>query len=68
MIDFYYHRLKLVIEVDGVYHEKEDRKILDIERSDALKELRIHIIRYTNSEILNDLEEVMDKINFLLRL
>ena|SRR5690554_1903588 len=63
IVDFYCHQLKLVIEVDGGYHEKEEQKALDIERSDLLKELEIHIIRYTNSEILNDMEEVMDKIN-----
>jgi very-short-patch-repair endonuclease len=71
IVDFYCHRLKLVIEVDGGYHEDENQKVLDIERSHALKELGIHIIRYTNSEILNDLEKVLDKINseinFLLR-
>tara|TARA_R110000751_G_scaffold210384_1_gene314105 strand:+ start:17098 stop:17499 length:402 start_codon:yes stop_codon:yes gene_type:complete len=71
IVDFYCHQLKLVIEVDGGYHEKENQKVLDIERSDTLKELGLHIIRYTNSEILDDMEKVLDKINseinFLLR-
>ena len=44
--DFYCHKLKLVIEVDGSIHENEDVKRNDIEREANLKSLGLHILRF----------------------
>ena len=37
IVDFYCHKLKMVIEIDGKYHETTEQKKLDTERSDILK-------------------------------
>ena len=37
IVDFYCHKLKLIIEIDGGYHDSKDQKLLDAERSELLK-------------------------------
>lgn len=60
--DFYCHKLKLIIEVDGKYHESEEQKNYDLERSELLTFQGIQIIRFTNEEVLNDIELVLKEI------
>jgi very-short-patch-repair endonuclease len=60
IVDFYCHNVKLVIEVDGSIHELQ--KEYDINRSDELNNLGLNVIRFTNEEVLNDIELVIDEI------
>jgi very-short-patch-repair endonuclease len=62
IVDFYCHKLKLVIEIDGGYHDSNDQKILDSERSEILKFQELEIIRFTNDEVLGNIEFVIRKI------
>jgi very-short-patch-repair endonuclease len=55
--DFYCPQLLLVIEIDGDTHTPEGS--YDIKRSNMLKEkYEIEVLRYTNNEILHNLEGV----------
>ena len=58
--DFYCHALKLVIEVDGSVHEQ--RREYDAGRTDELANNMITVIRFTNEEVNNDIENVMMRI------
>lgn len=60
--DFYCHEKKLVIEVDGEYHEHIDQKKYDIGREDELGNFGIKVIRFTNDEVENDIEIVLKDI------
>jgi len=60
--DFYSHELKLVIEVDGGIHNKLSQKEHDGNRSAELERLGIRVIRFSNEEIINDIEEVKKRI------
>jgi len=60
--DFYCHRVKLVIEIDGGYHNNEEQKEYDIGRTVELNELGITVIRFTNSEVENEIEKVIEAI------
>ncbi len=60
--DFYCHELKLVIEIDGLIHSKEDIKINDEERQTEIEALGIKIIRFTNKEVVHSLEKVLTLI------
>jgi len=60
--DFYCHELKLIIEVDGEVHEKNDQKAYDSARSAYLKKLGIHILRLKNKEILADLKKTLHEL------
>jgi very-short-patch-repair endonuclease len=52
--DFYCHKLKLVIELDGNVHELESVKIKDEIREEAIKAFGIEIIRFENDDIFNN--------------
>ena len=62
IVDFYCHKLKLVIEIDGGYHDSKDQKILDAERSEILKFQKLKVIRFTNDEVLGNIDFVIRKI------
>ncbi len=61
-MDFYCHKYKLVIEVDGSIHEIEEVKIRDKEREIELKNYNLNIIRFTNKEVSRNLHSVLNKI------
>jgi very-short-patch-repair endonuclease len=58
IVDFYCPSLKLVIEVDGDSHFTSEGKDYDLERTDILKGHGLKIVRFTNSEVLNNFESV----------
>ncbi|GAB2633293.1 endonuclease domain-containing protein [Belliella aquatica] len=62
IIDFYCHQYKLVIELDGDVHEEKDQKERDLGREEELKNLGLHIIRFSNESVLNETNEVLFKI------
>jgi very-short-patch-repair endonuclease len=57
--DFYCHKVKLIIEVDGSIHDLQERKEFDKERENDLKKWGYTIIRFTNQEVASQSEEVM---------
>ncbi|MGG9964763.1 DUF559 domain-containing protein [Ferruginibacter sp. SUN106] len=61
--DFYCHQIKLVIEIDGAVHNKEDVKINDVIRQKEIEALGITVIRFTNSQVKNSIEKVVETIS-----
>ena len=62
IVDFYSHKAKLVIEVDGEVHNKPDIIEYDSGRTKELEEFGLNVIRFSNQEIFNKMEEVILKI------
>ena len=60
IVDFYSSKLLLVIEIDGSSHN--EKRARDQLRDEYLKACGIATLRFTNEEILNDLETVKNKI------
>jgi len=60
--DFYCHKLKLVIELDGEYHNTEEQISLDDARTKDIEHFGISVIRFTNKDIINDIDSVIEKI------
>lgn len=60
--DFYCHEKKLIIELDGSIHDKPESIIKDEERTKALNNFGIKVIRFKNDELYNNLNQVLDKI------
>ena len=60
ILDFYCHALMLAIEVDGNIHLIQNE--YDQSRTDELEKFGIKLIRFTNKEIENEIEEVLLKI------
>ncbi|MDP2422895.1 MAG: DNA methyltransferase [Bacteroidales bacterium] len=65
--DFYCHEKKLVIEVDGGYHNKQEQKEYDEARTQVINEYGITVIRFTNDEVLNNIQTVLNKIRQALK-
>ena len=60
--DFVCLQEKLVIEIDGLIHQLPDVHENDIARESWLKEQGFEVIRFTNEEVLGDIDEVRYKI------
>jgi very-short-patch-repair endonuclease len=62
IVDFYCHKHKLVIEVDGEIHLQEDILERDDGRAYEIERFGLKILRFTNKEINDNLESVKAKI------
>lgn len=64
--DFYCHQLKLIIEVDGEYHNAPEQIKIDDERTQVLQDNGMKIIRFTNCEIENNIGKVITQIGLII--
>lgn len=60
--DFYCHELKLVIEIDGGIHLLKENRSYDITRTTSLNEFGIQIIRFTNDQVINNVDQIIEEI------
>lgn len=60
--DFYCHKIKLVIELNGGYHENKEVRIYDATREKYISDFGIRVIRFKNEEVITDIENVVIKI------
>jgi very-short-patch-repair endonuclease len=61
-VDFYCHKVLLVIEVDGKIHELDDVKQYDAERQEYLEALGHTVLRFTNEMVLEEPDKVVGEI------
>ncbi|MBT3383107.1 MAG: isoleucine--tRNA ligase [Prolixibacteraceae bacterium] len=64
--DFVCLEKQLIVEIDGGYHSLPEVKISDKQRTEILEELGFAIIRFTNEEVINNTEGVLNKITSVL--
>lgn len=62
VVDFFCYEAMLVIEVDGEVPDTPYQKERDIERTKILNNFELQEIRFTNAEVLDDIESVLNKI------
>jgi cyclase len=67
VLDFYCHPLKLVIEVDGSIHLVEEIHQNDLDREINLMSFGLTIIRFTNNEVLYEIEDVIKRIEYKIQ-
>ena len=65
IVDFYCHEYKLVIEIDGEVHNNENIEY-DLGRTAELNKFGIKVLRFTNEEVIYNLDEVTFRILNLL--
>jgi leucyl-tRNA synthetase len=63
VVDFYCYALKYVIEVDGDIHEESLHQMEDEQRDFDLEAKGILVQRFSNEEVLHDIETVMLQIH-----
>ena len=62
ILDFYCQKLKLGIEIDGDSHIGDKNEVYDKSRTEELNKFGIEIIRFWNTDILKNLNEVVEII------
>ena len=62
ILDFYCSTEKLGVELDGMYHFNEEQIKFDEERTEYFKNMGINIIRFENTEVFENTEEVLSRI------
>jgi len=67
IVDFISLQEKLVVEVDGDYHETKEQKQYDDNRTHILNEIGFKVIRFTNDEVLENVYAVKDKIKQIVK-
>ena len=67
IVDFLCRDDGLVIEVDGGYHNEPEQQQFDVLREQWLVEHGYHVLRFTNEEVIGDIDSVIDEIEKALR-
>jgi len=62
IVDFYCPKLNLAIEIDGESHYTQKGKEHDNARSNYLEKLGISILRFSNPQVKQNLDNVVSKI------
>lgn len=62
IVDFFCPLKKLIIEVDGGYHAEPKQIEDDALRQQWLEEQGFRVIRFTNKEVIFDMENTLSKI------
>ena len=62
IVDFYCHKFKLVIEIDGDTHGQPEIQISDAQRTSYLNDQGLTVIRYTNLEVMDNIDSVMNHL------
>ena len=61
--DFYCASAKLIVEVDGGYHDTPIQKEDDALRDRICTQLGLTVLRFKNEEVLNEVSKVLKKID-----
>ncbi|WP_100629859.1 endonuclease domain-containing protein [Algoriphagus formosus] len=62
IVDFFCHEYLLALEIDGGIHQSEDQRIRDNGREEDLQQLDLNILRFSNDEVLNEIQTVLNRI------
>lgn len=61
--DFYCHKAKLIVEIDGDYHLEPGQYQYDVSRDMELELLGVKVLRFSNKQVLFEIENVLQLIN-----
>ena len=62
IVDFYCAKKRLVIEVDGMIHQKPKVRRRDIAREQALRKSGYRILRFSNKDVIQNIDRVLEEI------
>ncbi|MFH2107120.1 MAG: endonuclease domain-containing protein [Chrysiogenia bacterium] len=62
IVDFYCPKLKLVIEIDGAGHFKDEGRALDKERTEILVAYGLRVVRFSDHDVMIHFTRVCDRI------
>ena len=66
IVDFVSLESNLIIEVDGAYHSEMEQQVYDEGRTKRLESLGFKVLRFSNEEVLNQIDNVINSIKTTL--
>jgi very-short-patch-repair endonuclease len=66
VVDFYTPELKLAIEIDGESHTGEQAQAYDAERQMFLESKGTRFLRFTNQQVMENLDQVIEIIERII--
>lgn len=63
IVDFYCHKARLVIELDGSQHYEEDNRVYDQKRTEYLSKIGLKVLRFSNWDVNHNIREVCQMID-----
>ena len=66
IVDFFFRKSRLIVEIDGEYHKTEAQTMQDKSRQEWLEQQGYGVIRFTNEEIMYQTDAVLEKIKNLI--
>ncbi len=67
VVDFFCSQAKLILELDGGYHQEEAQRKQDDARDAFMREAGYEVLRFSNSEVLGNLPDVLRRIQERLK-
>ena len=67
IVDFYCHRAKLVVELDGSQHYTPEEMEKDARRTRYLESLGLKVLRFTNLDVRRHFQDVCEAINLTVQ-
>ena len=62
IVDFVCLSRRLVIELDGGYHDQQSQVRYDQSRTESLQQMGFRVIRFKNEQVCNQTSEVLNQI------
>lgn len=66
LLTFTVQKLRLAIEIDGSTHAGTDAEVYDHERTQWLQSCFIEVARFTNAEVLENIEYVLEEMWWII--
>jgi very-short-patch-repair endonuclease len=63
IVDFYCRKLNLVIELNGASHDHDDAYLSDVNREIVLREMGLHLLRFSEKEVRYQMQDVLERIS-----
>ena len=67
IVDFYCSKLRVAVEIDGDSHYGDQSEAYDSERTQVLRKYGIVVFRYTNNEVMTNLESVAEDLKIRIK-
>ena len=67
IVDFYCHKARLVVELDGSQHYDPDGKVRDALRTQYLESAGLKVLRFSNLEVTRQFQGVCEAIDLSVR-
>jgi very-short-patch-repair endonuclease len=64
IVDFYCHKVALVVEIDGDIHDLQKEE--DVRREKALTELGLRLVRFRNEEVIKNIDGIIGAIKLVV--